>query len=1040
MMYIPQMIQRTLLYYIHNGLPGKLPSDDLDLSSVMDPRLNLLDPDMFQSGSHFAYPFDLTSPKWVSISGRLDHCNGQSFLIPDDRSESIPLHRSCFFEQSTMYEDISDGMAVILLTSDPDEPGTPYQLVVSPCLYRYANCLPNGYDKYFFLKEFLECSKSEQQLLRLFLTEPAIAQSIFCCLAYISSCMYSKTMQRKPDTVDELAADFYKTFAGRLRISVLEAEEINTLYILSDIGRPDTSFPMLLSFWAIMNHCSTWSHPGKNKAATLLDSNLSEESSFCACLSLVCTSADINSLTQQVTEESLFHAEPQKVRQLLMQILYTGIPLKEQLIAKITHQLFYHQKPDLYDAKKLQMLKHTDNWDSILDDVMEKLHSSMKSGKTDYAHALAVLWACELGGKRTYRLREAQQMIVSETSLEGILTGMLMLSMQLQYDCSHSNHPEDPILLEEEGAIVRILKQMLQNPDSPFYPHACVLFRDLSLMCGTDCHILLDRDILDAACKRLSGCRDQIYPALLFSLLPSDEKPPDIPEPIRQELREHFQYLQTLQSDEHIARHFRCCAAVGCWDDAELLHNYRSLLKWIDKFSYACEWEGTEYMKKIVVDMMPLFSCPANSGSLTADTVSLLFSSAPDFPWPHCAGQEIASEHQALEIIRYVRDHMDITGFDWNPVRQSLQCCRFCADASSLVIVQWFYVLCFLQLNQDACRFYTQFQIILNRPVQFLPDTSPKAFLRPYHGLARFVCSRSRLLTAIHIAALTGNNALIWELVSMNKSDTKLCAEFLSVAGQLLFGGCSGKTGILKEAFVQPSCCSCLTEEALMDCWYRYYDDPGLTGILLEQHPASHKTILSFGYGGVQKTAIIAVASNAESICYLSKELLRDDEVCLAAMNNPQRVLHLLKAPIIFNRPLITQLLEQQEVICSPSHVPQYFLSDRDYALEAMMAYPEEFHLLSQDLRWDKSILLTALAAAAQSEYLIHHIFEHTSADYRKDREIMLIATALNPEIRDLAAKDVQEDPIFQALAARRDYLELLRQKHWKYKVPDPLI
>lgn len=1017
--YIPHMMSRTLVWHACNGLTNTLPPPNLDITSITDPQVFVLKRDLFLTGSKWSYPYDLTSPAYAAIKGKLMERYGQIIFIPAEGEDYDPIYLNdrCRYESPELKRRSG---SVVLMISDPDDPKGSDQLVVSPATYALAAPLVSLYDKYFFLCEHLDLEREASAALTMFLTSAGVSQSAFLYLAHLASHTIKKGSRLDEwEIVD--AIDRFDDYLGRFQSSHLLYTDVDKILSLAEFHHREEDWYKLLSLWSILNNCSAWSHDC-SKAQALLASGLGYAPNLNDCLKLICQPHELNALARKLTEEAVFQSDPDQCRAILLQILYTGVAISPEILPCITRCLF--QKPmDLTDVPKLYPLRSTPNWDPLIDDIMLKVHGSLENGVTTYATALAALWICEIGAQRDPVLEDAQDMILNDQPVTA-LTGTLMLSMMLEGDLRSSEKRKKSVLLEQENAIVSRLLTWLRDPDTIHYNSAVILYRDLNLMCGSDCSPLANPEIIRAAYRHLElGLQNRIYVSILFSLLPLNPDPPDDPrlEQFRAESREHFSQLLSLSSSENTPEHFRACLTSGCWTAQDALANYGKLLSWAERHCSYLEPLDHVCLSRLKTDIAAMLSDSGNFPAASCEAWQSDSGQAQNCPvLPH---KEVTSQDEAMPVIRYVADHCMDPNFDWTALRNQLQGSRFeIPHAQSFAATQWFYSLCLLGLPEEACDTYRRCQDLLTRPFRFCPD-GEKQVLWPYRARNQcFTTEISRVAMGLRIAELFGHYHLIWGLLLQDGMDAKLRMDFFPVVDQMIYHIQTENRRILKKAFLPE------VREDLFAVWQHYYDDSSITLAVLEHRPEHHDTILSFGYGGIKPFAVAAVAKQAESLRYISKELLRDPDVHQAATRDPSQVFHLMMAPVAGDHPMIARLLQNPAELCSPSQVHPSFLCNRDYAIQAMIRYPADFHLLCETLRHDKAVIMTAIASA-QSGYLVQHILKHTDPAYSSDHEVIMAAVSLHPDLSDLAEKAFPGDPVLEALVSRRHYLSHIRQQ-----------
>lgn len=1016
-MYIEHVISRILAYIAVHGIKNPLPGNNIDIHTVTR-GISFLETDFFDEGSHWSYPFDLTAPKYCALKGTLLQRWGQIIFVPADTAhDHIYLRNDCRYEYDDIKKAYRSGQEVVLMLSDSDDPRKADQFILTPKTFAMGDCLPSYYDKWFFMKEFLTLEEKEKNALIMFLTSPSVAKSFFLYASYLASFVVKSEYHFDDGDLLETIDRFEATTLVRFQTSNLIHCNIDTLIKLSGFRHKEEDWYRHLALCAIVGGWSVWSNMPRVQA--LLASKLGYAHNLDAHLSLICQTHDLNAMAKQLTTDSVYSTDPEQCDNILMHILRANVSLDEKIIPHITQRIFGGKTFELEDLRKFSPIRSTVNWENLIDDLMLKLSTSLAHGVTEYAQSLALVWICEIGAQRDIIVCDAQEMILDKEPATA-LVGALMLSMQLEYDLRH-HISKDPFVLENEGTIVSQLLEWLKHPESIHWNSAAILYRDMAFVCGTDCSPLADPKILEAACKRLDmEARNKIYVSILLSLIPPDH-PPDMAcfGLFKDDFLQNYTQLLSLDSSENTVAQFRTCLTLGCWDRCNVLTAYSELVEWADRYNAFLQPIDHAYMRKLKTDILTLMVEPI---SPALEFVPII----PSDDFPQLSSKTITSREEAVSVIRYVQAHCMDSDFDWHELRQQMKSISFeISNAGSFLITQFFYILCFLGLEQEACSFYGRYKNILNHPYQFFPDTE-KAFLRPYHTMNRFLNgTQSRVTVGLRLAILSGNYALVWGLLMQPSFSQKLRQEYFPVVDQLLCGMQTETRRIARKAF--------LLDLNIYNLWLYYYDDPSITASILENHPEYHKSVLSFGYGGIKHFASIAVSKEAESLLYVFPELLRDDEVCLAAMHNPSQVLHLMHAPITYNRHLIAQLLEDEKELCTPSLIHSSFLNDREYGIQAMMRWPLEFHLLSRQLRYDKAVLMAAISST-QSGYAVQHILKHTDPFYLMDHEVITTALALHPELSDLAEKVFPNDPVLTALAARQDYITHVRQKNMAWE------
>lgn len=316
MTYIQEIINRSLAYYAHFGLTGKLPPANLDITTVTDPRVAFMDTDLFQRGSY--YSFDPTAPRCDAFFCTLRHRFGMNIPLPESGMLPPFIFDHCLFEYDSMKTEPVHGVPVVLLTAETPGIPTAEAIIVSSQTYDLVGCLPNAYDRFFFFTEFLtQLCQDERSVFQSFLSSSGTAQCVFLCMCHLASQVIKSGLP--PENEAELIADFYDTivpsFSG---ISWVDPEDIHTLLTLSEFYSARQSWYLFLSLWAVLHGVSVWEDGTTiQKLYHLMDAcrNLSPM------LSLICSIEDLEMLRRMVLDDSeAFLYDPYKCGLIFQQI------------------------------------------------------------------------------------------------------------------------------------------------------------------------------------------------------------------------------------------------------------------------------------------------------------------------------------------------------------------------------------------------------------------------------------------------------------------------------------------------------------------------------------------------------------------------------------------------------------------------------------------------------------------------------------------------------------------------------------------------
>lgn len=258
MRYIPQLINRTLLYYALCGLTGRLPPKEWNI--VSDPRLSVMGTQLFRESSHRSLANLHCEKHFCTIHRRC----GMTYFIPDEEEKESqrrliydrclftseggsakPIH-SCIFEYERMRQ--AEGLPVVVFTATDDF--SREAMILTRQTYDMAASLPTENDKYFFLYEYLSLPEQERRPFARLLQSPGAAECFFVLVCHLAG------FENYPAEEAERIAAFYEKdalfFPG---ISWMDPQDVHTLLTLTWLT-PD--FSNMLSLWAVLHGISAW--------------------------------------------------------------------------------------------------------------------------------------------------------------------------------------------------------------------------------------------------------------------------------------------------------------------------------------------------------------------------------------------------------------------------------------------------------------------------------------------------------------------------------------------------------------------------------------------------------------------------------------------------------------------------------------------------------------------------------------------------------------------------------------------------------------
>lgn len=979
MICLPNLLLRNLVWFARGGRGLPPPGTDARKLSREGFQTPLFPDGMFRERWDPHIPI----PRWQWIPGTVQYREGVPHFLPDEGGEAVaPAERF-----HTEFGSLPDGGPHILLTHDPEDSALCEQILVPSEWFRLADPLPDPGAKALLMEELLSLSGALRETVLRFLTDEAYAQNLFPLICHLFSQAWDTFYF--PDQLE---------ISSRTDLSPSEREacQLTALCIPEDFPEKNGSC-VLLSLWALLHDRSVWSEGGL--VSGLIRSGLQDNPDFPPCLSVLLTGDETEALAQTLMEHyQHFPGDGKPVRGLLYGLLQVRQPLKRETLAQICRTLYDRENgpTELCCIEEVMNGSHAAAFTKCIQRLFREAFSQ---GRDVYARAMAAVNICRLDNSRETVLHTAEQMLLQNLVPGADLTGACMLLFQLEADTCRIAHHRDPLVLEQEGLVLQILKGWLTCPNAPHYRTACGLARRLHLNNGIDGKDLADETILMAACEAWDRSGEQVRNLLaVFPPMYALSAEPGLAR-IRDAMAENFRCGLFAKERGTLIRDFRVCAALGVWGRAELFRAYSRLLARLDRQQNSYTEDEREDMWKLQYEMLQLLLKDDPDTGTDACLIPLRFH--PPEAEERCQAEQLLLQHgyhtvtgqeEAMLLLRYFRESWNWGTYGTDVSAGIFSRCRFQVDnAGSCLVADWFYALCALNLAREATDFYDRFATVLDRPWRFTPDDPYTCTAYPFREQNRFWNCASRLVRGTAIAVSLGCRETAQALLSRisplgsQREDLLQLKHVQEVRGpdrRLLYNT------LLEERRPHDT-------RQLLEYWYRHYDDPGLTRMLLGKFPDSHPTILHFGYRGIRSMVITAMGVCSDSICHVAAPLLKDNDVCSAAMENSCHVLNQLRGSVTQDRRLVWKLLHRQQEDLSLREVTPWLRDDRRFVLDAIRRNVDQFHLVSPRLQGDKTVVLAALDSARRlttSNYWKKEIFRLMDPALRKDPEILQAA------------------------------------------------
>lgn len=923
----------------------------LSADGWMDP---IYDPSCLQVSSKENLPLS-----WSKADGLLNRRNGVLYLVPEHAAEPLPLREDACFEQ-----DFSLGEPVIVLSRHEEDRIT-RQLVISQELYTAA--LPfRDFEESFIpaIEEFLEMPTGHQAVVLAFLNNPFFAGDYFpalCCIA--SHVQENNGCLPEGEALDRIIEEFNTFCVPKRNTDTVNVSDCLLLLEASRIPHLGTSdiWYTFLALWALMNGCSVWSRDPGGPALALVRSDMKYAPELSNCLNRICTRAMTEGLTLDLLHIAATHPLSRRHAEFLLKaLLCRSKTLPEQLIPPITRRLF-HCGNDLSKFQYLHIVLEGPNADPFLRYVSQEFHSAAATGNTDYTYAMAAI-------RRSLRSDGQSLPPVQDPQEEDILT-LAELTLNAQDHIRSTCLSPMELTLTEQDPVLQQLLVWLRDPESPCYTLACDAAESLYLVFTLDNRYLEQEDILLAAAQAL--LLDPGSPARkLLATLSLNTRLPDFPG--KHVLQETllWQFTQNLEASrmENIVPLFRSCVAAGCWKRTQLAAHYCDVTAALAALPEPLQGLQAARFQMLKQELHFLIR-KDTAGKTDPDLLEkTLFSHMPPDTAPVLALLEklkkqssllqlITDQALALSILHYI--HSEACDAETELLLD--RCILEVPDAGSLLVSQWYYLLCIFGRIKAALYFRNRHKDLLERPWFFRGNP-----LNPLPRYADFLQRTSRGQLGLELALLlTGvdpKNSFHYNQQLHDLSHTVLRAR----KGRL------GETYAENLHIARTEAMSIFVTEDPEGLWRLYYDDPGLTGPVLKHCPDSHQQIFSLSYGTDPEMALTAVRVRGESLIHLSGWLKKNDTICTEALRQSSLVLNLIHAPMARDHDLIRSLLEGQPLRLSMA--PKWLCEDRAFILAHLKHRPQDFSFVDPELQKDKEVVLTALAASDNKTAILHRI------------------------------------------------------------------
>ena len=762
-----------------------------------------------------------------------------------------------------------------------------------------------GNEKHNAMVEYFELSSEQRFVVSKFIRKEDYCKSYTTALAYLASCAVENSSVLINENIYDAISSFNtqysseensvdcEQFLNLLSVQGLREEmcfTIRSMYPYVLLLPPEVE---ALSFWSIMNECSFWSEKSTIEKI-ILDRQHNYGLHFFDLIEKTCSFEKMDTLIDRLLAIEVQDKYREKAENLLFQILMQYKHLDNKYIAQICDHLFKDNSitPNWINC----FLRNNANTKKVQNYIEPKFRESLKNKQIAYLYAYCALSVFSAG---KFSAEEAMDRIINGTDEQEIIINLAAISLAawLQVRERSIRHLSSPF--QPSRLFISKLLHFLMDPSSPEYYVAAETTRDLYRYKKLDNAILDNKKILQTAAALVDGANKQLQQAAecVLGILPlSCTIPDDLKADAFQRYRKA---LEEPGFDPKTIQHFRI--AFGTWNEPkQVLRELKALYLYYNSHRQDLVPEDLASLRLLKAEIYSLLP-PEKHGETPETALRVLeqpMTKMVRMGWLCIAGELLRNPQlkhkvdavkmaQIIHLVHRVEFRKD----DINPEILDILLDRAeieTDEVGSVLLMQWFEILCNRSLSMASLTFYQQFSTILNRPCLYQIEEGRQSNRSEFSMFTRFLQQPSRVELAIWHAINIGKPAVAQLFISPYSKPNLLPEEIQNrIATRLseyLYGQCVLDRSLLNR-WSRPEL-NILSNSAMT--WQKFYDDRAVTRRAVKEFPGIHRTVLEFGYSDDLEIAVAAVEKEPASLEYLSSKFRAHSKVQEVLNNNEE--------------------------------------------------------------------------------------------------------------------------------------------------------